>query len=345
MGGTSLPRRDDNLLDFARLQVYDAATNTWYEQRATGNIPAGRVEFCTAGVESTNETYEIFVYGGHGGHLGPDAVPYDEIFILTLPAFHWLKVDYPPSSPRNGHTCNAVGGSQIISIGGVAADSRIYINHPLDEIADSTFTTSADPFAQGLGIFDMTTLTWRNNYTPNAPPYEQSDLVRDFYSTNRQSGSQLGEGLGELFQTTHFTQAAPGASDPSPDPSPTPSSSSNNTGGIAGGVVGGVVGVALIAGVIYFLYRRRRNSYSKPGRGSDTTELQGNDHALQEFNGKHGAGYYAGGDKTDGRRFEELPHEQKPTEVEGTEQRHEMGCDETGQVERIPQEMEATEVR
>ncbi|KAI4115378.1 MAG: hypothetical protein LQ345_004014 [Seirophora villosa] len=343
MGGSSLPRRADNLLDFARLQVYDAATNTWYDQRATGNIPAGRVEFCTAGVESSNETYEIFVYGGHNGNLGPEALPYDEIFILTLPAFHWLKVDYPPSSPRNGHTCNAVGGSQIISVGGVAANSGIYLGF-IDEIRDSTFNFSADPFAQGLGIFDMTTLTWRDGYTANAPPYEQSDLVRDFYTTNPQNGSQLDEALGKLFQTTHFTQAAPGASDPSPDPSPTPSSSSKNTGGIAGGVVGGVVGVALIAGLAYFLYRRKRNGYSKPGKGSDTTELRGNDHALQDFNGKHGAGYYAGGDKTDGRQFQELPHEQKPTEVEGTEQRHEMGYDETGQVERRAHEMEATEV-
>ncbi|KAI4137595.1 MAG: hypothetical protein LQ341_005083 [Variospora aurantia] len=319
MGGSSLPERGANLLDFARLQVYDAATNTWYEQRATGNIPQGRKEFCTAGVNSTSETYEIFVYGGHNGDLGPEAVPYDEIFILTLPAFHWFKVDYPPQHPRFGHTCNAVGGNQIISIGGVDANSKIYFGW-VNEITDSTFNTSADPFAQGLGIFDMTTLKWRDRYTANAPPYEQSDLVRNFYKTNPQNGSQLGGGLGDLFQTTHFTQAAPVAEGPTPTLSPPPSSS-NNTGAIAGGVVGGVVGLALIAGLAYFLYRRKRNGYSKPGKGSDRAQLHVNDHALHTES-----------------RYPELPPKSKPAEVEGTEPRHEVGC------ERGRYEMEAREV-
>ena len=46
----------------------------------------------------------------------------------------------------------------------------------------STYGTSADPFAQGLAIFDMTTMTFSNQYTVEAPPYEQSEVVKQFYS-------------------------------------------------------------------------------------------------------------------------------------------------------------------
>ena len=121
------------------------------------------------------------MYGGSNGRLGSFAVPYDEIFILTLPAFHWLKVDYLPSHPRIGHTCNAVGGSQIVSVGGGDANSTINFGS-FSDISNSVFNTSADPNAQGLAIFNMTSLTWATQYTANAPAYVQSDEVRTFYS-------------------------------------------------------------------------------------------------------------------------------------------------------------------
>lgn len=157
-----------------------------------------------------------FLYAGENGNLGPDAIPYDEIFILTLPAFHWLKVDYPPQHPRHGHTCNAVGGSQVLSIGGADSNPQIYIDAYYDDIAKSTFNTSVDPHAQGLAIFDMTTLTWADHYTANAPPYEQSDLVKTFYSGNPQNGSQFTTpGLKTLFQTTNFAQSKSATSRPS----------------------------------------------------------------------------------------------------------------------------------
>ena len=46
----------------------------------------------------------------------------------------------------------------------------------------STYDTSADPFAQGLAIFDMTTMAFSDQYTAGAPPYEQSEMVKQYYS-------------------------------------------------------------------------------------------------------------------------------------------------------------------
>ncbi|KAL8738474.1 MAG: hypothetical protein Q9181_000730 [Wetmoreana brouardii] len=205
------------------------------------------------------ETNQCFLYGGSSSNLGSAAIPFDEIYILTLPAFYWFKVDYPPQHPRQGHSCNAVGGSQILSIGGVDSNSKISIGNILD-IKKSTFNSSADPFTQGLGIFDMTSLKWADHYRANAPAYVQSDLVKSFYSQNPQNGSQLSSsGLRNMFQTTHFTQPSPSTSNlPT---TPETSSSLSNTGAIVGEVVGGAVGIALVAGIAFLLYRRKQRQH------------------------------------------------------------------------------------
>lgn len=123
-----------------------------------------------------------FVYGGYNAAFGNESVQFDTISILSLPAFHWISVPYPPEKPRNGHSCNAVGGSQIISIGG--ADPNVDALNSL--VKYLTFNATPDPFEQGLAIFDMTSLQFASQYTANAPPYEQSDPVKQFYSQSKQ---------------------------------------------------------------------------------------------------------------------------------------------------------------
>ncbi len=118
------------------------------------------------------------MYAGWGGILGAASIPYDEIYILTLPAFHWIKVDYPPQHPRHGLTCNAVGGNQIITIGGLDTNSK----HTVDSLVYlSPFDTTPDPFAQGLAVFDMTALKFATQYTAKAPRYVQSEVVKNYY--------------------------------------------------------------------------------------------------------------------------------------------------------------------
>ena len=93
-------------------------------------------------------------------------------------------MSYNPQNPRIAHTCNAIGGSQIVIIGGVDANSNITFTSSLS-ITESTYNTSADPFSQGLAIFDMTTLRFAEQYTAGAKPYEQSDPVKEFYSRSQ----------------------------------------------------------------------------------------------------------------------------------------------------------------
>ncbi|KAL8992463.1 MAG: hypothetical protein Q9169_007085 [Polycauliona sp. 2 TL-2023] len=286
LGGTDFSDPDQNI-GMENIWIYETLENRWYNQTATGSIPAGRRNFCLAGVESTNGTYEIFLYGGFDGRLGSSAIPYDEIYILTLPAFHWLKVDYPPEHPRHGHSCNAVGGSQIVSIGGIDSNAQITVG-ALEDVRKSSFNSSVDPLTQGLGIFDMTLLEWVDLYRADAGVYEQSELIKSYYRDNPQNNASRfsSSALEDLFSVTHFSQQAA----PPPSSPLTPPSSSNHplsTAAIAGIVIGAFIALTLLLTISFLLFRRRRRTPHRsqhPNRHDrrNAAELRGSDGQMQE---------------------------------------------------------------
>jgi hypothetical protein len=166
-----------NLQSFDKVTIFDPSSGNFYNQSTTGNPPQPRAQFCTAGVASSNGSYEIFVYAGWNTHLGPVAVPYDEVYILTLPAFVWIKVQYAPESPRHDLTCHTVGKRQMLIIGGVDSASTSGSNTLFEDPFNQP-----DPFTQGLGIFDMTSLTFADNYNADAEAYVQSEPVLQTYA-------------------------------------------------------------------------------------------------------------------------------------------------------------------
>jgi hypothetical protein len=159
------------------VQIYDPSTKKWYEQATTGDAPTPRKEFCVAGVASQSQTYEILVYAGWGGSLGTAAIPYDTAYVLSLPGFHWFKADYAAANPRHGLTCNAVGGSQVVMVGGLNTTQ----NGP-GSLYNAVFQTQ-DQFTQGLAIFNMSSLAWENSYTARPPAYQLSVVISSWYSS------------------------------------------------------------------------------------------------------------------------------------------------------------------
>ena len=61
LGGVNgnLEGKAHDLLDFATLSVFDPAKQEWWNQTTTGSEPSLRTHFCTAGINSTNGTYEM----------------------------------------------------------------------------------------------------------------------------------------------------------------------------------------------------------------------------------------------------------------------------------------------
>ena len=48
------------LIDYSTVSVFDPAKLAWWNQTTTGTPPARRIEFCVAGINSTNGTYEMY---------------------------------------------------------------------------------------------------------------------------------------------------------------------------------------------------------------------------------------------------------------------------------------------
>ena len=60
INGNNHPNGFVGLIDFGTVSVFDPAKQEWWNQTTTGSAPAPRIEFCTAGVNSTNGTYEMW---------------------------------------------------------------------------------------------------------------------------------------------------------------------------------------------------------------------------------------------------------------------------------------------
>ena len=61
MGGDDCWHTDpEHLTDLETISIYDPSSEQWFNQTTTGNIPQPRKEFCLAGIESNNATYEMY---------------------------------------------------------------------------------------------------------------------------------------------------------------------------------------------------------------------------------------------------------------------------------------------
>ena len=103
----------------------------------------------------------------------------DQVYVLSLPSFHWFKADYPSLSPRARHTCVVANGSQMIAVGGLNP-SGVPQGYTIGEAINGT----ADPWQQTIGVFDMTLLQWKDKYEAKASAYDPPSVIKQFISGN-----------------------------------------------------------------------------------------------------------------------------------------------------------------
>ena len=251
--------------------MYDPSTKTWRSQTTTGDVPSVMDKGCVVGAEGDDGTYEvrrellhvagfsitdftirqIFLYGqANYWYAATDSSIADSVvYVLSLPSFHWTKQDAVATVARNRHTCNVIGGRQMVIVGGVVG------------IVGQLFT--ADPWDNGIGIFDMSAFEWTDSYNPNALPYVTPQVVKDYAKTHPHPSAWADSTVEAWFTKAskyiyplHVTATGLTAI----AQTPSPPNGSSNTGAIAGGVVGGVAALAILAGVIFFVRRKRRRT-------------------------------------------------------------------------------------
>ena len=148
------------------VHVFDIATSTWFAQSTTaqsGFYPDGRIGFCSVVASAPdNSSHNIYIYGGldSSGASGRN-----EVFILTLPAFHWVSV-YPSAKDKSDldirkiydHRCQKVQEKHMVAYRGNNVENRCDSDQGLKKY-------------QGMAIYDMSSLTWTTKVQLENPEY------------------------------------------------------------------------------------------------------------------------------------------------------------------------------
>ena len=185
------------------------------------------------------------MYGGRSIE-NKKSVVYDDIYVLSLPSFTWTKV-YQGSATRAGHTCHLAGNRTMITVGGFYS---------------LNYTEGCDWESKGVGVLDMSDVTWSSVYDAYAPKYRVPDRIVSVIGGNGDGGATLTkpvndfdqEGLAQLFNAT----ATGDSKNTTGSKSPSSSTKDNvrRRASIFGGTVGGVV-LATISGALLFYHRKR----------------------------------------------------------------------------------------
>ncbi|MCJ1263275.1 hypothetical protein MMC22_003145 [Lobaria immixta] len=270
-------------IPLSRISVYDIQSKTWYEVMATGDFPEDRCQFCAVVSASVDQsTFQVTIFGGQDWINA--AKRYEDVFVLTVPSFRWIKVhdkndveDPRDSIGRTAHRCVIYNDAQMIVLGGSAEWG--------------TNSTSCNTAYPPLRVLDTSSYIWRNVFDPSIE-YRVPDIVTNVIGGNATGNANLTEpeggwnftALQTIFsqripnsqtavttasastKTSVSTATSPSNADPSAsDNKLSPNEPKKNTGAIVGGVVAGVV--VLIAALL--LYRTRASKARRQDQSRD----------------------------------------------------------------------------
>jgi len=249
------------------LPIYDIASQTWYMQNTSGTPPGQLTEFCSV-VAAANDSslFNVYIYGGYDG-LDANDEPSDDVWILSIPSFTWIKAySGAASHGRSAHRCVAPYPDQMFVIGGVHQSQA----------------TCIDGIIQ---VFNLNTLQFQDNYTPSTwSTYKVPGIVTAIVGGNAQGGSTKtaawsDPNLRDLFQTKYSQQViqyypypvnTTSTTSPYPSPAPVPSSGTKKWVAPVVGVICGLIGLTLIILAI-LLFRRRKLLQRNSMDGSSTS--------------------------------------------------------------------------
>ncbi|RHZ56808.1 hypothetical protein CDV55_105437 [Aspergillus turcosus] len=236
------------------VSVYDVSGDKWYLQNTTGDIPPQLTQFCSVYASSPDgSSHNIYIYGGYDG-LNTQNTPSDDVYVLSLPSFSWIKL-YSGNSThgRSGHRCVKPYPDQMLVLGGVHLDPTYCLDGGV------------------IQVFNLNTGKFQNSYNPKVwSDYEVPDLVTAIIGGDSKGGatkvsptSWTNSSLADVFNTkytktisTWYPYNSTTISSPTIVPIPDKGSSFPSW---AGAIIGVILGLLLItAAVIFWCLRRRR---------------------------------------------------------------------------------------
>ncbi|KAL9630730.1 MAG: hypothetical protein Q9164_006270, partial [Protoblastenia rupestris] len=163
---------------------YKGVSALKFDVTASGDVPIALAHFCsTISPSPDDSSYQMTIYGGFNieNHRA-----YETVYVLTIPAFQWIKIldtgNQESRLPgqnigRHEHTCHLYGDRQMVMLGGQLS---------FQDVAQNNET--CNPLHPVIRILDTTTFEWQTDFIPMPEPYVVPKAVIDVIG-----GSTLGE--------------------------------------------------------------------------------------------------------------------------------------------------------
>ncbi|KAI0828451.1 hypothetical protein F5Y06DRAFT_223955 [Hypoxylon sp. FL0890] len=262
----------------SRIDVYDIAGNKWYQQPTQSNPPQYAKGCAVLGVAQDYSSFNIYYYGGYNG-IDEYSDFNDDVWILSLPTFMWMKVSSgTPEHARAGLQCVTPYPDQMITIGGRTSYK-----------GNSRQCLDGDP-PGFLQVYNMTACEWMDSYDPNSwDNYKVPEMIHMMIGGDYSGGATLTapnpggwatSGLGNVFATpynttkltTYYPYSSVGPGNGTRGEAQ--SGGGGGTPGWVGAVLGVVLGLVFITAVVVgiLLYRRRRLLRKSDGSQPSTDE-------------------------------------------------------------------------
>lgn len=173
------------------IPVYDIASKQWFVQKTSGTPPGQLTEFCSVyAAANDSSSFSIYIYGGYDG-LNADYLPSDDVWILSVPSFQWVKAySGQTSHGRSGHKCVAPYPDQMFVVGGVHQSQAFCVDGIIQ-------------------VFDLNNLQFQDSYTPTVwAPYQVPNVLTSVIGGNAQGGATKtatwsDANLSKVFQTKY----------------------------------------------------------------------------------------------------------------------------------------------
>ncbi|RPA93037.1 hypothetical protein L873DRAFT_1847396 [Choiromyces venosus 120613-1] len=300
---------------FTEINIYSTNQSKWYTQHLPpdATVPTPRFAFCTA-IKSASDgsSHQIYILGGLEASSsvnvkgGPTTT---SIWVLSIPSFEWTQLAFKSKSTtadpkgRISPKCQAIGEHYIFYYGGRNVPS--YFTIP-----------TCDKKANAAFLFDINTLTWTDQFTPNEGTYEIPQGVIDLIGGDSKTGGSTKKAPAKgwsdpdlasimALKSTTSGSSGPGTNNSSNGTGTASGSGSDpskpNVGAIAGGTVAGVAAVALgfLSAMLLRRHRQKKKSHLSPNpikpppTYAGALEDGGSPTELMAHNYHNGSGYTA----------------------------------------------------
>ncbi|KAI1457554.1 hypothetical protein F4805DRAFT_173507 [Annulohypoxylon moriforme] len=263
------------------IDIYDYASDTWYQQPTQGAPPALTKGCAVVATAQDQSSYNIYYYGGYNG-LDLNSDFNDDVWILSLPSFMWMKVSSGTAEhARAGHQCIMPYPDQMITIGG-STSTKGDVARCLDGENPSI-----------LQAYNLTEAAWMDSYDPKSwNEYGVPEMIHMMIGGSYTGGATITApapdgwatpSLGSVFGTpynkskitTYYPYSSVGPGNGTRGEAHNGGSGGGGTPGWVGAVLGVVLGLVFVTAVVVgILFYRKRKIFRKNNNNNGDNQMK-----------------------------------------------------------------------